>query len=115
MSVQCSKQTDSIVSKPYHFIQSNIDVFSLFLPSVPGMHHDHASVPAFRRWRLGHQLGAVWFCAWCFGADTAWEPRCDAHAAIYRQAADDDAVVIRAVNSPCVGMCGYNGPAEPPY
>ncbi|MBM7845630.1 hypothetical protein [Herpetosiphon giganteus] len=61
------------------------------------------------------QQPAVWFCAWCFGADNQWEPRCDVHAAIYRDAADDDAEVIRAVNSPRVGMCGYNGPAEPPY
>lgn len=61
------------------------------------------------------QQPALWFCAWCFGEDNQWEPRCDVHASIYRQADDDDAEVIRAVNSPRVGMCGYNGPAEPPY
>jgi len=38
---------------------------------------------------------------------------CDRHAAVHEHADYGDPVPL--VNSPRVGMCGYTGPAEPPY
>ena len=36
---------------------------------------------------------------------------CDAHAEEH----EHDDMLMALVNSPRTGMCGYDGPAEPPY
>jgi hypothetical protein len=38
---------------------------------------------------------------------------CDAHAKVHPHEEYGDPLAL--VNSPRVGMCGYDGPADPPY
>ncbi len=40
---------------------------------------------------------------------------CAAHLADEPHAEDDEALYVSIVNSPRVGVCGYQGPSEPPY
>jgi len=54
---------------------------------------------------------ADWICAGCL-----WEDRncflCGQHV---NEHSHEDAMVLPAVNSPRIGMCAYEGPADPPY
>jgi hypothetical protein len=58
---------------------------------------------------------AAWFCPECLYE--AEEPGawflCDEHVKDHPHNEYDEAIAI--VNSPRLGMCGYDGPAEPPY
>ncbi|MET0395323.1 MAG: hypothetical protein ABW277_00720 [Longimicrobiaceae bacterium] len=51
-------------------------------------------------------------CMECAEEYGEWTPLCDAHVAVHEHEADD---MMPPVNSPRLGMCGYDGPAEPPY
>ena len=56
---------------------------------------------------------ATWFCNECFIADDVWGTLCDEHAKTHPH--DDYGEPIALVNSPRLGMCGYEGPADAPY
>ncbi len=55
---------------------------------------------------------ATWLCTECLydRADDRCE-LCDVHAEEH----EHEEMLLALVNSPRVGMCGYSGPAEPPY
>jgi len=55
---------------------------------------------------------ATRLCIECLYADRRGT-LCDAHAAGHPH--DDYGEPMALVNSPRMGMCGYEGPAEPPY
>jgi hypothetical protein len=55
---------------------------------------------------------ATQFCTECMYDDSGAELLCDVHAETHE--CDPD-YLVPIVNSPRVGMCGYYGPAEPPY
>ena len=40
---------------------------------------------------------------------------CDVHAEEHAEDLEHEDMLMSIVNSPRTGMCGYNGPAEPPY
>lgn len=55
---------------------------------------------------------AQWLCFEClYEGESGW--LCNTHAKEHADAHVDGPVAI--VNSPRLGMCGYDGPAEPPY
>lgn len=56
---------------------------------------------------------SVWMCWDCIevGEDAFW---CDNHGPAHRHD-EDEGTLVRIVNSPRLGMCGYDGPATPPY
>jgi hypothetical protein len=56
---------------------------------------------------------AGWYCGVCRREDGRVTPLCEAHAAEHRHASGEE--LKRLVNSPRVGLCRYDGPAEPPY
>ncbi len=56
---------------------------------------------------------AAWLCMECLTEETVWGVFCDKHAETHPH--DNYGEPIRLVNSPRLGMCGYDGPAEPPY
>jgi len=56
---------------------------------------------------------AGWYCADCLVERGEWINLCEAHCADHEH--DDYGGPQPLVNSPRLGMCGYNGPAEPPY
>jgi hypothetical protein len=56
---------------------------------------------------------AAWLCLECLTVDNEWGTLCDEHAKTHPHDNYDEPV--RLVNSPRLGMCGYDGPAEPPY
>lgn len=56
---------------------------------------------------------ATWLCMECLIEEQQWGTLCDTHAATHPH--DDYGEPIRLVNSPRLGMCGYDGPAEAPY
>jgi hypothetical protein len=56
---------------------------------------------------------AQWLCQECLFEDNVWGVLCDRHAKIHPRNNYDG--LIPLVNSPRLGMCGYDGPAEPPY
>jgi hypothetical protein len=56
---------------------------------------------------------AAWLCIECLIEKDVWGALCDAHAETHPHAKYGEP--IRLVNSPRLGMCGYEGPAEPPY
>jgi len=56
---------------------------------------------------------ATWLCMECLIEEEKWGTLCNKHAEIHPHANYGEPV--RLVNSPRVGMCGYEGPAEPPY
>ncbi len=58
------------------------------------------------------QQPAEWFCLECLIEANVMGTLCDTHAKIHAHADYGDP--IRLVNSPRLGMCGYDGPAEPP-
>lgn len=56
---------------------------------------------------------ASWLCLECLIEHEEWGTLCDHHAEEHPHEAYEEPVPL--VNSPRVGMCGYYGPAEPPY
>lgn len=56
---------------------------------------------------------AVRLCTQCLIEEEVWGVLCDEHAKTHPHDAYDKPA--KMVNSPRVGMCGYDGPAEPPY
>jgi hypothetical protein len=56
---------------------------------------------------------AVSLCMECVIDEEVWGTLCDEH--VQGHPHDNYGEPIRLVNSPRLGMCGYEGPAEPPY
>ena len=56
---------------------------------------------------------AAWLCMECLIEEDKWGTLCDQHA--QKHPHDNYGEPIPLVNSPRLGMCGYDGPAEPPY
>lgn len=56
---------------------------------------------------------ASWLCMECMYEEGEPGTLCDEHAEVHPH--DDHGEPFPLVNSPRVGMCGYTGPAEPPY
>jgi hypothetical protein len=56
---------------------------------------------------------AKWFCQECLIEEDKSGLLCDEHAEDHPH--DDYGEPVELVNSPRMGMCGYEGPAEPPY
>jgi len=56
---------------------------------------------------------ATWLCMECLIEEDEWGVFCDEHAETHPH--EDYGEPVRLVNSPRLGMCGYDGPAEPPY
>lgn len=59
------------------------------------------------------QQPANWLCMECIYEDEAEGTLCDKHAENHPH--DNYGEPVRLLNSPRMGMCGYDGPAEPPY
>jgi hypothetical protein len=56
---------------------------------------------------------ARWLCVECLYENDEWGVLCDEHAETHPHENYGEPVPL--VNSPRVGMCGYVGPAKPPY
>jgi hypothetical protein len=56
---------------------------------------------------------AAWLCMECLIEEDKWGALCDKHAKTHPH--DDYGEPVPLVNSPRLGLCGYDGPAEPPY
>jgi hypothetical protein len=56
---------------------------------------------------------ATHLCFECLIEEDTWGTLCDKHAKTHPHNSYDEPVPL--VNSPRLGMCGYDGPAEPPY
>ena len=56
---------------------------------------------------------AGWYCVDCLIEQGEWINLCAQHLADHDH--DDYGGPVPLVNSPRLGMCGYDGPAEPPY
>jgi len=56
---------------------------------------------------------AAWLCIECVVEDEVWGTLCAKHAKTHPHEGYGEPVPL--VNSPRLGMCGYEGPAEPPY
>jgi len=59
------------------------------------------------------QQPAAWLCMECLTEEDTWGTLCDKHAPTH--AHENYGEPIPLVNSPRLGMCGYDGPGEPPY
>jgi hypothetical protein len=59
------------------------------------------------------QQPANWLCMECVYEDEVEGMLCDQHAENHPH--DNYGEPMRVVNSPRMGLCGYQGPAEPPY
>lgn len=56
---------------------------------------------------------AAWLCHECMIEDGTAGTLCEEHARVHPH--DDYGEPVPLVNSPRLGMCGYTGPADPPY
>jgi hypothetical protein len=56
---------------------------------------------------------AGYYCADCLVEQGEWLPLCEDHCANHDH--DEYGGPMPLLNSPRMGMCGYTGPAEPPY
>lgn len=56
---------------------------------------------------------ATHLCMECLYEDQTWGTLCDAHTKTHPHDNYDEPIPL--VNSPRLGMCGYDGPADPPY
>ncbi|CDI03814.1 conserved hypothetical protein [Candidatus Competibacter denitrificans Run_A_D11] len=56
---------------------------------------------------------AVWLCIECLIEHEVWGTLCDEH--IKQHPHNNYGEPIEIVNSPRLGLCGYTGPADPPY
>ncbi|OGW13428.1 MAG: hypothetical protein A3G93_01635 [Nitrospinae bacterium RIFCSPLOWO2_12_FULL_45_22] len=55
----------------------------------------------------------AWLCIECLIEEDVWGTLCDTHVKAHPH--EDYGEPLPLVNSPRLGMCGYSGPAEPPY
>jgi hypothetical protein len=58
---------------------------------------------------------ATQLCAECIWEEEAEALFCDTHAEEHGEDLEHEDMLMPIVNSPRTGMCGYTGPAEPPY
>lgn len=56
---------------------------------------------------------AAWLCMECLIEEEKWGTLCDKHTPPHPHGNYGEPILL--VNSPRLGMCGYDGPAEPPY
>jgi hypothetical protein len=56
---------------------------------------------------------AARLCLECLYEDNVWGTLCEEHAAGHPHG--DYGEPLKLVNSPRIGLCGYDGPADPPY
>lgn len=56
---------------------------------------------------------ASWLCMECMIEENTWGVLCEEHAETHPHGSYGPPTPL--INSPRVGMCGYDGPAEPPY
>jgi hypothetical protein len=56
---------------------------------------------------------AIWLCMECLIEENKWGTWCDEHAEDHDH--DNYGEPVPLVNSPRLGLCGYDGPAVPPY
>jgi hypothetical protein len=56
---------------------------------------------------------ATHLCMECLHEDQTWGTLCDAHTKTHPHKNYEEPIPL--VNSPRMGMCGYDGPADPPY
>lgn len=56
---------------------------------------------------------AAWLCQECVNEHNVWGVLCDEHAKTHPH--HDYGEPVPLCNSPRMGMCGYEGPANPPY
>jgi tetrahydromethanopterin S-methyltransferase subunit E len=56
---------------------------------------------------------ATHLCFECIIEEDTWGTLCDKHAKNHPHNNYDEPISL--INSPRLGMCGYDGPAEPPY
>jgi hypothetical protein len=56
---------------------------------------------------------AAWLCQECVSEHDVWGVLCDEHAKTHPHHGYGEPMPL--CNSPRMGMCGYDGPAEPPY
>lgn len=56
---------------------------------------------------------ALWLCMECLIEENLWGALCGEHAQTHPH--DNYGEPVEVVNSPRLGLCGYTGPAEPPY
>lgn len=56
---------------------------------------------------------AAWLCMECLIEDEVWGTLCEEHVKTHPHDNYGDPVPL--INSPRMGMCGYEGPAKPPY
>ncbi len=59
------------------------------------------------------EQAAAWLCMECVIEDEVWGTLCNEHVETHPH--DNYGEPVPLVNSPRVGLCGYVGPAEPPY
>lgn len=59
------------------------------------------------------QQPATWLCMECLIEDEVWGALCNEHVATHPHHNYGEPAAL--VNSPRLGLCGYRGPAEPPY
>jgi hypothetical protein len=65
-------------------------------------------------WRCAEcEEPARWLCINCLIERNEWVTLCDEHVEEHEDGGYGDAIEL--VNSPRLGMCGYTGPADPPY
>jgi len=56
---------------------------------------------------------SIWICMECLIEKDVWGTLCDDHAKTHNH--DNYGELVKLVSSPRLGLCGYDGPAEPPY
>jgi hypothetical protein len=56
---------------------------------------------------------AAWLCMECLYEEDTWGTLCEEHVETHPHEGYGEPIPL--VNSPRVGLCGYTGPAEPPY
>jgi hypothetical protein len=56
---------------------------------------------------------AAWLCLECLNEEGEWGTLCDEHVRTHPHKEYGNPIPL--VNSPRMGMCAYDGPAEPPY
>ena len=69
--------------------------------------------PATAQGRSVLPAAAAWLCTECLIEDDVWGTLCDKHAKTHPHGNYGEPIPL--VNSPRLGMCGYDGPAEPPF
>lgn len=58
---------------------------------------------------------ANWLCMECITEEDGPEAFCNEHAKEHSENSEHDYALMPIFNSPRTGVCGYEGPAKPPY